>query len=52
MVRRLKKNNLCTMVLDVPTSEQMSERSKQSERGSEESEHSEAEHGTVNNPAI
>ena len=30
----------------------MSEQSKQSERGSEQSERSEAEHGRVNNPAI
>ena len=39
------------MVLNIPTSEQTSERSEQRERGSEQSKRNEAEHGGANDPA-
>ena len=45
------KNDLKTMVLNIPTSEQTSERSEQRERGSEQSKRNEAEHGGANDPA-
>ena len=45
------KNNLKTMVSDIPRSEQTSERSEQSKRGSEQNKRNEAEHGGANDPA-
>ena len=45
------KNDLKTMVLNIPTSEQTSERSEQSKRGSKQSKRNEAEHGGANDPA-